>query len=156
MFLVVRKALAYVTRGDELLVFLHRDFPDAGIQVPSGTVEEGEITEQAALRELYEESGLDEVRIVRFLGRDNYYGMAAIRGEVWDRYAYHMELTGDAPSKWLHFESHASGGHEPIAFCFFWMSLSDPGLRLSGGKGDFLDYLGKPAIDALRLTGKST
>ncbi len=142
MFVVVKKALAYVTRGDELLVFLHRDFPDAGLQVPSGTVEDGEDTERAALRELYEESGLDEVRIVRFLGRDTYYGMAPIRGEVWDRYAYHMELTGDAPSRWLHFECDPSGGRgEPIAFCLFWMRLDDPGLRLSGGKGDFLELI---------------
>ena len=30
---VKRKVLAYVTRGDELLVFRHRDFPEAGLQV---------------------------------------------------------------------------------------------------------------------------
>ena len=35
---VKRKVLAYVTRGDELLVFRHRDFPEAGLQVPAGTM----------------------------------------------------------------------------------------------------------------------
>ena len=44
------KVLAYVTRGDELLVFRHRDFPAAGLQVPAGAIEEGEDPQDAALR----------------------------------------------------------------------------------------------------------
>lgn len=143
MFIVVKKAMIYVTRGDELLVFAHRDFPDAGLQVPSGTVEQGESTEQAALRELYEESGLEDVGGVRFLGRYYSYHMAPIRGEVHERYVYHVELTGDAPSEWLHFETDPSdGGGEPIAFHFFWMRLDDPELNLAAGQGEFLEVLG--------------
>ena len=46
------KVLAYVTRlrnGDvELLVFDHRDAPEAGIQVPAGTIEPGESPDVAA------------------------------------------------------------------------------------------------------------
>ncbi len=36
------KVYAYITHGHRLLVFSHRDFPEAGIQVPGGTMEEGE------------------------------------------------------------------------------------------------------------------
>ena len=37
-----QKALVYITWGDKLLVFSHPDFPEAGIQVPAGTIEPGE------------------------------------------------------------------------------------------------------------------
>jgi hypothetical protein len=38
------KVLAYITRNSsrEVLVFDHRDKPQAGVQVPAGTVDEGE------------------------------------------------------------------------------------------------------------------
>ena len=88
---VKRKVLAYVARGDELLVFRHRDFPDAGLQVPAGTIEVGEDPQDAALREVREESGLTDVRVVGFLGR-YLYDAALHRGEVHDRYVYHLQL----------------------------------------------------------------
>ena len=57
-----KKVLIYITRTKnertELLVFKHRDFPDAGIQVPAGSVEGDEEIEDAAIRETQEESGI--------------------------------------------------------------------------------------------------
>jgi 8-oxo-dGTP pyrophosphatase MutT (NUDIX family) len=50
----------------ELLLIQH---PYAGIQIPAGTVEEGEAPQAAALREVAEETGLRSVRLVRDLGR---------------------------------------------------------------------------------------
>jgi 8-oxo-dGTP pyrophosphatase MutT (NUDIX family) len=52
------KVVIYATWGDRLLVFRQPDFPDAGIQVPGGTVEDGERIEEAAAREFKEETGL--------------------------------------------------------------------------------------------------
>ncbi len=50
------KILAYITRqrGSEtqLLVFGQVDFPEAGVQVPEGTVKSGEAIERAAQREV--------------------------------------------------------------------------------------------------------
>ena len=134
------KVLAYVTRGDELLVFRHRDFPDAGLQVPAGAIEEGEDPQDAALREVREESGLTEVRVVGLLGR-YLYDAVQHRGEIHDRYVYHLELAGSAEQSWLHYETDPSDGGPPIAFSFFWMSLRDPELRLAGGQGDLLPRL---------------
>ncbi len=64
------KVTAFVTRsgadGRQLLLFHH---PTAGIQIPAGTVEEGESPEAAVLREVAEETGLTEVRLVGCIGQ---------------------------------------------------------------------------------------
>ncbi len=63
------KVTAFITRdterGRELLVFTR---PDAGIQVPAGTMEAGETPEIAVMREAYEETGLTDLRLVAYLG----------------------------------------------------------------------------------------
>jgi 8-oxo-dGTP pyrophosphatase MutT (NUDIX family) len=59
--LIVRET----TAGRQLLLFRH---PNAGIQIPAGTIEEGEAPEAAALREGQEESGLNALAVVRHLG----------------------------------------------------------------------------------------
>jgi len=52
------KVFAYIIRHKnqqaELLVFEHRDYPEAGIQVPAGTVEDQEALEAALMREVEE------------------------------------------------------------------------------------------------------
>ena len=67
-----RRVACYVLRetasGPELLVFDHVDVPDAGTQVPAGGLEPGESVEEAALREVAEETGLTEATVVRRLG----------------------------------------------------------------------------------------
>ncbi|HLG76146.1 MAG TPA: NUDIX domain-containing protein [Ktedonobacteraceae bacterium] len=65
----LEKVTAFITdeARSHLLVFRH---PSAGVQVPAGTVEAGETAEHAVLRETYEESGLQSVRIVARLQPD--------------------------------------------------------------------------------------
>ena len=46
-----QKVYAYITHANRLLVFRHVDEPDAGIQVPGGTMEEGEAPDEAVMRE---------------------------------------------------------------------------------------------------------
>jgi 8-oxo-dGTP pyrophosphatase MutT (NUDIX family) len=68
------KVIAYIVRGDSLVVFVHDDdmnpILESGLQVPAGTVQEGEEPAAAVLREAFEETGLVGLRIVRYLGRD--------------------------------------------------------------------------------------
>lgn len=65
----LEKVTAFILRqgpgGPNLLLFEH---PSAGIQVPAGTVEEGEYPQAAALREGGEESGLSELKLEAYLG----------------------------------------------------------------------------------------
>lgn len=51
----------------ELLTFIERANPEAGRQVPAGTVEPDEDVEAALVREVAEESGLTNLRIIRKL-----------------------------------------------------------------------------------------
>ena len=64
----LEKVTAFITRGPsearELLVFRH---PHGSVQLPAGTVEEGEPAAEAVLREVWEETGLIAVRIVSCL-----------------------------------------------------------------------------------------
>jgi 8-oxo-dGTP pyrophosphatase MutT (NUDIX family) len=53
-----QRVVVYVERDDALLVFDHRDFPEAGTQVPAGGVEPGERLIEAAIREVEEETGV--------------------------------------------------------------------------------------------------
>jgi 8-oxo-dGTP pyrophosphatase MutT (NUDIX family) len=63
------KVTAYITQGQgelsRLLIFRH---PNAGLQLPAGTVEVGESVEAAAHREALEETGLAGLRLIRYLG----------------------------------------------------------------------------------------
>ena len=65
----LEKVTAFVTKeqtaGVELLLFRH---PFAGIQLPAGTVEPGESPDKAAIREVWEETGLRDVTIKQPLG----------------------------------------------------------------------------------------
>jgi ADP-ribose pyrophosphatase YjhB (NUDIX family) len=58
------KVFAYIIRADHLLVFKHVDFPEAGIQIPGGTIESDELPEDDVLRESVEETGLERLHRV--------------------------------------------------------------------------------------------
>ena len=55
-------------KGVVLRNYLFFKHPTAGIQIPAGTVEEGEDLETAVKREVYEETGLQFVEIESYLG----------------------------------------------------------------------------------------
>jgi 8-oxo-dGTP pyrophosphatase MutT (NUDIX family) len=136
---VIHKVNAYITHGHNLLVFRHTEFPEAGIQVPAGSLEEGELPDEAVLREAQEETGLSGLRLRSFLGvRDFDLSIYGIQ-EVERRYFYHLELVGDAPSTWLHYEWHPSDGSPaPIEFEFYWVGFPNDVPELSGNQGEML------------------
>jgi 8-oxo-dGTP pyrophosphatase MutT (NUDIX family) len=122
---LIHKVLAYITWGDKLLVFSHPDFPEAGIQVPAGTIEPDEEPEAAALREAFEETGLTGLALVAPLGERMRDVTPFGKDELHHRYFFHLRYDEMPPQTWRHWEEFPSDGSERVAFDFFWAQLPD-------------------------------
>lgn len=87
----VGKVVAFVTRwgstGPELLVF---DHPMAGVQVPAGTLNDGEDPLCGARREAWEETGLKDLSLVEALGQQ----VESRAGDAVGRLAGPVEIAG--------------------------------------------------------------
>jgi 8-oxo-dGTP pyrophosphatase MutT (NUDIX family) len=138
-----QKVFAYITHGPRLLVFRHPESPEAGIQVPAGTVHAGEDLEAAVLREATEETGRADLVLVRFLGEQMLDRREDVgRDEIHHRHFYHLRCTGDPPATWRHWETDPSDGSPgPIPFDFFWAPLPDGVPELIAGHGNLLPQL---------------
>lgn len=123
---IKRKVLAYITHGSGLLVFRQPQHPEAGIQVPGGTVEQDEPPDIAALREAREETGLLNLSLVRFLGSTDYDCRPHGKQEIHERHYFHLRCAGTPAETWDHWEEHPSEGETcRILFRFGWLSLPD-------------------------------
>jgi 8-oxo-dGTP diphosphatase len=124
---VRRRVLAYVTRTragrTELLVFDHRDHPRAGTQVPAGRVDAGETLEQCLRRELDEEAGLTNVRIVRELGTWN---------TRYENHAFEVRVDREGEADTWEHVVHGDGDDAGLVFCYRWVAV-EPGLELWSG-----------------------
>jgi len=121
----------------EILAFKH---PLAGLQLVKGSLEPGESTEAAAVRELLEEAGITG-KVIRDLGT----WRSASTGHTW---AFHQCLIPeDLPDTWTHF-AEDDGGHE---FQFFWHPLaSEPSEEWHQVFKDALEFL-KPRLAEVSL-----
>ena len=122
---VKHKVFAYITYGHRLLVFRHPDVPEAGVQVPAGTVETHERPEDAVLREAFEETGLSDLTLDCYLGEQKRDMSDFGRDEIHHRRFYHLRYDGHSAAIWRHEESDPYDGAElaPIIFEFFWALL---------------------------------
>ena len=106
----------------QILAFLH---PIAGRQLVKGTIESGESADEAAIRELAEEAGILDAKIVSHLG----LWKSRYQEQVW---SFHLcEVDQEMPDEWVH---HASddGGHD---FTFFLYPLAQVARSFSGSLG---------------------
>ena len=114
--------VAYVTRERrgrrEVLVFEHRDHPEARTQVPAGGIHPAETPEQAVLREVREETGLERVRVARMFARrpERWQGQAELN------HLFELTLTAECPDAWEHVVA-SSGGDDGLVFCCRWAPL---------------------------------
>lgn len=129
------KVLVYLTWRDGLLTFTQPRFPEAGRQVVAGTVDPGEMPVAAALRELREESGIDNAEVVRILGNYFYSMTKSGRSEIQHRHVVHVRVSDAIAMKacWTHFEATPSTGGEPIEFNFEWHPFFEAECALIGG-----------------------
>jgi 8-oxo-dGTP pyrophosphatase MutT (NUDIX family) len=142
----MRKVVVYATHHRRLLVFTQPDFPDAGLQVPGGTVETGEHLEEAAAREFHEETGLVAPAKLTFLGQRDHVYRALREPQLHQRAFFHLSLPrAPLPETWEHLEAtpHAAStvtGAEPIRFAFRWQAL-DEDFTLVGELDALLDVV---------------
>jgi len=134
-----QKVVVYVVKKDKLLVFRHIDFSyeEVGIQVPAGSIKDGERPEAAALRELKEETGYDCFQILdpRPLGVEK-YDMTPYRREIQERHFFLATPTADLPERWNSQEDH-DGTLLPTRFECFWIPIT-AGHVLQAGQGALL------------------
>ncbi|PLT31420.1 NUDIX hydrolase [Peribacillus deserti] len=135
------KVLAYIIRKKnenfELLIHCHRDFPDAGLQVPAGTVEENEVLEAALFREIEEESGLNDVKLLQKL--DHYVFTNPENNEDHDRHVFVLKAADDTKTSWDHVIT-GSGQDRGLVFCYSWHPVMDLPY-LSGRQAESLHLL---------------
>jgi 8-oxo-dGTP pyrophosphatase MutT (NUDIX family) len=139
---ITRKAFAYITHENRLLIFSHPHEPEAGLQVPAGTLLDGESPENGALREAQEETGLSGLRVVRFLG-DVKFDRAGYDGldEIHHRFFFRLVCNEGPPERWRHYESDPSDGSEPPLFELWWVKIPDEVPALIAGHDEMLPVL---------------
>lgn len=140
---LVEKVIIYITRGERLLVFTHPNFPEAGLQVPAGTIELGEAPANAARREASEETGLDDFAAWTYLGMRERDMRDFGRDEVHRRYFFHARcesaIAHNVPERWRWKERFASNGAMPeIDFELFWAPLRPTPPNLIADQGALL------------------
>ena len=125
------KSCPVVLRTRETLEILAFEHPLAGLQLVKGSVDPGESTDLAAVRELIEEAGIQSTA-----RRDLGEWHSIVTGHTW---AFHeCHVAQDLPDTWVHF-AEDDGGHE---FSFFWHPLmSEPSERWHQVFRDALSFL---------------
>ena len=122
-----QRVVAYITRekenGRELLVFEDPEHPEIGLQVPAGRLDPGEELKTALLREIEEESGLGDVRVVRELrGFESHYESR------YDNHGFHLVADEDLPDEW-DYVVRGDGDDAGLTFHYRWVTI-DPDLHL--------------------------
>lgn len=147
--MLVLKAMIYVTSPQGVLVFEEPESPHIGLQVPGGTIEQGEDPLFAAGRELYEETGLTAEDALQFLGSidcmlletDQPDTQLDTQPDTMRRYYYHAHFGKTFPESWEHYEMHACDGNGPILFRLFWLSHEEARHRLAYGMAELLHHV---------------
>jgi tRNA(Arg) A34 adenosine deaminase TadA/8-oxo-dGTP pyrophosphatase MutT (NUDIX family) len=139
---VIEKTVAYITHRGRLLVFRHSDYPQAGIQVPAGTLLAGEDPADGALREAREESGLNRLTLVSYLGEDVLDGAPYGKNALFHRSFYHLEAAGEPPDTWRSWERDPSGQPgQAYQFELWWCRLPEDVPPLAGQQDALLPEL---------------
>ncbi|WP_051412099.1 GrpB family protein [Halonatronum saccharophilum] len=118
----IKKVSAYILREtkrgyDELLVFSHKDYPEASLQIPGGTVDKSEDLEEAVKREVYEETGLKKFQIIKKLGEATHF--KPYLGKEVNRHFFLIRVSTETPDSWEH-KVEGEGEDEGLIFSYRW------------------------------------
>jgi 8-oxo-dGTP pyrophosphatase MutT (NUDIX family) len=121
--LVRKRVVAYVTRGRDLLVFDHKGMPEVPTQVPAGRVDSHENLDEGLRREVEEETGVTEIKIVRTLADaqefERLYGPGAH-----ESHAFHAVAGPEGPDAWEHPVT-GTGMDSGLIYLCRWVPLDD-------------------------------
>ena len=102
---IKRKVLAYITKDEhaeqKILVFEHKDHPEAGLQVPGGTIEDDELLIDALYREIEEETGIrrEQLQLNGKVNKNNYFPENR-KDVIHERNIFHLTFTGGDENEW--------------------------------------------------------
>ena len=138
-----RKVLAYITQGEsvqrKILVFEHKEHPEAGLQVPGGTIESDELLIDALYREIEEETGItrDLLELKGKVNKTKYF--PPNKDIFYERNIFHFAYIGEEMSEWEH--RVAGGGKDDgMIFCHRWVPISNLP-KLAGNQDQAIDFI---------------
>ncbi|MFS0562501.1 NUDIX domain-containing protein [Terribacillus sp. 179-K 1B1 HS] len=121
---MVEKVLAYIIRNHkdtyQLLVHTHRDIPEAGIQIPGGTVDPGEVLLDALYREIFEESGLDNLPAAELIGSPSFFHPEKQEHQL--RHFFLIHTKEQLPETWEH-QVFGNGIDNGMVFRYMWYEI---------------------------------
>jgi ADP-ribose pyrophosphatase YjhB (NUDIX family) len=120
----------------ELLLFQHPDCTEAPLQIPGGGVDPGESLECALYREIWEESGLENVTLVRKLGIGEWCWTEPGK-LISQRHCFLLEARDEQRDRWNHCVQ-GEGIDAGMNFDYFW-HRPDHQFKLFGELGYFLN-----------------
>lgn len=135
----VPKVLVYVVADGHLLVNWHCHHPEAGIQVPGGTIEAGETAGEAAVRELFEESGMVVAGPAKLLHQVDFLPTWDT-SRVHDRHFVMVQHPSGSLTPFMH---QVSSGtlDKGILLAYFWVPIAVASEILGSGHGAALSKL---------------
>ena len=138
-----RRVYGYITGQQGVLILEHPKHPEAGLQVPGGTVEPGESPEAAVMREVFEETALKNLSAPVLLGRHTFDMREYDMNEEQDAWFYQMHTMEPTADSWLHEERFGTAGSltTPIPFRLYWAKLPYEGKPLIAHHGKYLEQL---------------
>ena len=111
-----QRVVVYVERGRDLLVFEHRDHPEARTQVPAGGVYPDEELEAAAVREVAEETGVALIAKPKLIGaHDHQDGL----GQPATSHFFRVDAPPGLPDEWEHVVTGRGNDTDLVFLCRF-------------------------------------
>lgn len=141
---VKRKVLAYITKGEnseqKILVFEHKDHPEAGLQVPGGTIEDDELLIDALYREIEEETGIqrEQLELKGKVNKRNYFPENC-HDVVHERNIFHLIYKGKDELEWDN-RVLSTGKDNGMIFHCSWVPVNELP-ELAAGQDEEIDYI---------------